>query len=136
MYQSEALMSIAQIGLDDDPLKGRLDIDLGFSRPTNLLPIRRLALAVGRGGHSEGSLLRHFASNLPGCFSRPCFQLLARICFVCAGEGASAVSGIKPTPAITTIEWPHELFDYAKKGVALRTSGGRRTEVAASVAPR
>jgi uncharacterized protein len=34
-------------GVEQPVVEGRLDIDMGFSPSTNLLPIRRLALAIG-----------------------------------------------------------------------------------------
>jgi uncharacterized protein len=54
---------------DSPEVAGCIDLDLNFSPSTNLLPIRRLALAVGQETEVRAAWLRFRASNLSRSYS-------------------------------------------------------------------
>jgi len=105
-------------GLPQPKLAGGVDLDLGFSPATNLIPIRRLALRVGERRDAPAAYL---------AFPRLKFEVLPQSYFRSARfeyEYASPTKRYSSTLTVTRDGWVSEYPALFRRGIAYSRTRG------------
>lgn len=91
--------------VEQPEVAGCIDIDLNFSPSTNLLPIRRLGLAVGESGEVNAAWLRFPSFKLERLSQQ--YRRLGEDAYRYESAGGQFVAELKVNPSGFVIEYPN-----------------------------
>lgn len=91
-------------GVEQPDLKGCIDIDLNFSPSTNLLPIRRLELAIGETAEVKAAWLRFPSFRLEPLPQQ--YHRLDETIYRYESAGGQFVADLKVSPSGFVLEYP------------------------------